>query len=62
MIAKAFKIEKGTVDTYNKRILKKAENIFWPPLWRCQECSSLFKTGRITIKKLISPYDGYNNI
>ncbi|MGG9960328.1 hypothetical protein [Ferruginibacter sp. SUN106] len=28
MIAKAFKIEKGTVDTYNKRILKKAENIF----------------------------------
>ncbi len=27
-IAKAFKIEKATVDTYNKRILKKAENIF----------------------------------
>jgi hypothetical protein len=42
-IAKAFKIEKTTVDTYNKRILKKAENIFGQRFENAKNAAGYFK-------------------
>ncbi len=42
-IAKAFKIEKTTVDTYNKRILKKAENIFGLSFGDAKKAAAYFK-------------------
>ncbi len=42
-IAKAFKIEKTTVDTYNKRILKKAENIFGLSFGDAKKVAAYFK-------------------
>ncbi|MFM9908356.1 MAG: hypothetical protein ACKVOW_03350 [Chitinophagaceae bacterium] len=42
-IAKAFKIEKTTVDTYNKRILKKAENILGQNFGDAKKVATYFK-------------------
>jgi hypothetical protein len=42
-IARAFKIEKTTVDTYNKRILKKAESIFGQRFGDAKKVAAYFK-------------------
>lgn len=43
MIAKAFKIEKSTVNTHNKRILKKAETFFQQKFDSAKEAAMFFK-------------------
>lgn len=42
-IAKAFKIEKATVDTYNKRILKKTEDLFRKKMDNAKKVAAYFK-------------------
>lgn len=42
-IAKSYKIEKGTVDTYNKRIMKKAESIYCQKFENARKVAEYFK-------------------